>query len=81
MLFAFCNIASATSYREPVDGIKINPGLNPVVKFIDGDKYEYTLYAYEMDGITNGDFSFIYTENIPPPRGCDINEIKEVTKQ
>ena len=64
MLFAFCNIASATSYRDPVDGIKMNPGLNPVVKFIEGDKYEYTLYAVEMDGITNGDFSFIYTENI-----------------
>ncbi len=64
MAFSFCAVASANSYRDPVDGIKMHPGLNPVVKFIDGNKYEMTLYAVEMDGITNADFSLYYTENI-----------------
>lgn len=65
MIFSLCFIASANgSYRDPVDGIKMHPGLNPVVKFIDGNKYEMTLYAVEMDGITNADFSLYYTDNI-----------------
>ncbi len=64
MLFSFASIASATSYRDPVDGIKMHPGLNPVVKFTDGNKYEYTLYAVEMDGITNADISLLYPENV-----------------
>lgn len=65
LMLSFCGVASANgSYREPVDGIKMHPGLNPVVKFIEGNKYELTLYAVEMDGITNADFSLYYTDNI-----------------
>ncbi len=71
ILFSFGAIASATSYRDPIDGIKMRPGLNPVVKFIDNNRYEYTLYAVEMDGITNADISLIYPSNIM------IEEFKE----
>lgn len=63
MLFALGTAATA-NYRDPVDGIKMKAGLNPVVKFIDGNKYEYTVYAVEMDGITNADISLHYADNI-----------------
>ena len=63
MLFSFAAMASATSYRDTVDGFEMHPGFNPVVKFIDGNKYEYTLYAVEMSGITNADLVLDYPDN------------------
>lgn len=64
MLFSFASMASATSYRDTVDGIKMSPGFNPVVKFIGDNKYEYTLYAVEMDGITDADLVLDYPDNV-----------------
>ena len=39
-------------------------GLNPVVKFLDGNKFEYMIYARDMDKMTNGDFTVSYAENL-----------------
>ncbi|MBR3869505.1 MAG: dockerin type I repeat-containing protein [Clostridia bacterium] len=52
------------NYREPVDGIKMVSGLNPVVKLIDGNKFEYIIYARDMEKLTNGDFTVSYAENL-----------------
>lgn len=64
MIFSFASVAFATSYRDTVDGFKMHPGFNPVVKFIGDNKYEYTLYAVEMDGITDADLVLDYPDNV-----------------
>lgn len=63
MLFATA-VTSSANYREPVDGIKMVSGLNPVVKLIDGNKFEYIIYARDMEKMTNGDFTVSYAENL-----------------
>lgn len=62
ILFALCTAASA-SFRDPVDGILMSPGLNPVVMHLDDTHFQYALYARDMDKMTNGDFSIHYSEN------------------
>lgn len=64
MIFSFASMAAATSYRDTVDGFKMKPGFNPVVKFIGDNKYEYTLYAVEMNGITDADLSLEYPDTL-----------------
>lgn len=63
MLFATA-VTALANYREPVDGIKMVSGLNPVVKFLDGNKFEYMIYARDMEKMTNGDFTVSYAENL-----------------
>ena len=63
MLFSVAVTGSA-NFRDPVDGIKMVSGLNPVVKFLDGNKFEYMIYARDMEKMTNGDFTVSYAENL-----------------
>lgn len=63
MIFTTAVTVSA-DYRSPVDGIEMVPGLNPVVKLIDGNKFEYIIYARDMEKLTNGDFTVSYAENL-----------------
>ncbi len=51
-------------FNSPVDGINMVTGLNPVVKHIDENKFEYMIYARDMKNMTNGDFSIFYPENL-----------------
>lgn len=51
-------------YRSPVAGINMVSGLNPIVKFIDDNKFEYIIYARDMKNMTNGDFIITYAENL-----------------
>ncbi len=63
MLFATA-VTVFADYRGPVDGIKMVSGLNPVVKLLDGNKFEYIIYARDMENMTNGDFTVFYDENL-----------------
>lgn len=62
MLIALPMSVSA-SFRDPVDGIVMSPGLNPIVMHLDDTHFQYALYARDMDKMTNGDFSIHYSEN------------------
>ena len=57
-------ITAFAGFGSPVDGINMVTGLNPVVKYIDDNKFEYIIYARDMKNMTNGDFSIFYTENL-----------------
>lgn len=48
-------ITAFGDYKEPVDGIQLRVGLNPVVRLHSGNKFDYVVYARDMDGMTNGD--------------------------
>lgn len=63
MIFATA-VTVFAGFGSPVDGIKMVTGLNPVVKHIDDNKFEYIIYARDMKNMTNGDFSIFYTENL-----------------
>lgn len=63
MLFATA-VTVFAGFGSPVDGIKMVTGLNPVVKHIDNNKFEYIIYARDMKNMTNGDFSIFYPENL-----------------
>ena len=63
MLFSV-SVTGFANYRDPVDGIKMVSGLNPVVKFLEGNKFEYMIYARDMEKMTNGDFTVSYAENL-----------------
>lgn len=57
-------VTAFADYRSPVDGIKMVSGLNPVVRLLDGDKFEYIIYARDMQNMTNGDFTVYYAGNL-----------------
>lgn len=59
-LLAALYIPVFSDYREPVDGINMHPGLNPVVRLHDGGRFDYVVYARDMKGMTNGDFIVTY---------------------
>ena len=63
MVLSFCFIASA-DYRDPVDGIKMKTGLNPVVMNVDKTHIQYAVYAVGMENMTNGDFIITYPDNM-----------------
>lgn len=63
MLFT-TGVTVFANYTEPVDGIKMVSGVNPVVKLIDDNKFEYIIYARDMKNMTNGDFTVSYAENL-----------------
>lgn len=51
-------------YRGPVDGIDMSPGINPVVRINSDNQYDYIIYARDMDGMTNGDFTLYYDKDV-----------------
>lgn len=59
MLFSV-TVISFADYRGPVDGINMSPGINPVVKIRNETLYDYVIYARDMKGMTNGDFTLYY---------------------
>lgn len=59
MLFSV-SVISFADYRGPVDGIDMSPGINPVVKIRNEKLYDYVIYARDMEGMTNGDFTLYY---------------------
>ena len=63
MLFAMA-VTGFAGFASPVDGIKMVTGLNPIVRYIDSNKFEYIIYARDMKNMTNGDFSIFYAENL-----------------
>ena len=57
-------VTSYAGFRDPVDGILMSPGFNPVVMHTDDTHFQYALYARDMDKMTNGDISIIYADNM-----------------
>lgn len=51
-------------YRGPVDGIDMSPGINPVVRLKSGTQFDYVIYARDMQGMTNGDFTVYYDQDV-----------------
>ncbi len=49
------NMTAFANYRDPVDGIKMKAGLNPVIMQIDDTHYQYAVYAVDMENMTNAD--------------------------
>ena len=58
------SLVSFADYRGPVDGIEMSPGINPVVRLKSGSQYDYVIYARDMDGMTNGDFTVYYNDEV-----------------
>lgn len=63
MLVAMC-VSVFANYIGPFDGIDMTSGVNPVVKLINGNKFQYIIYARNMQGMTNGDFTLTCAENL-----------------
>lgn len=63
MMLSLC-MTSFAGFREPVDGIIMKPGFNPVVMHIDDSHFQYAIYSRDMDKMTNGDISVHYAENL-----------------
>lgn len=63
MMFVF-SFAVFADYRGPVDGIDMLPGINPVVRIKNDNLYDYVIYARDMDGMTNGDFTVYYDPDV-----------------
>lgn len=63
ILFSLC-ISADAGFREPVDGIIMKPGFNPVVMHTDDTHFQYAIYSRDMDKMTNGDISIHYDENM-----------------
>lgn len=58
MTVSTCTVAFA-DYRGAVDGLELKSGFNPVVR-VSENSFDYVIYAYDMTGMTNGDFTVIY---------------------
>ena len=58
MLMGISTVALA-DYQGLTDGIELNTGLNPVIR-TSGDKFDYVIYARDMQGMTNGDLTLTY---------------------
>ncbi len=63
LVFSFFVTAVAT-YKDPIDGMEMSPGLNPVVMHTGETRFEYALYAVDMDKMTNGDFVVTFSDNV-----------------
>lgn len=63
MIYSLILTVSA-DYRGPVDGIEMVPGINPVVRIKSDNQYDYIIYARDMDGMTNGDFTLYYDKEV-----------------
>lgn len=63
ILLSLC-ISADAGFRDPVDGILMSPGFNPVVMHTDDTHFQYALYARDMDKMTNGDLSIYYADNM-----------------
>lgn len=63
MIFSFAFSVYA-DYRGTVDGISMSPGINPVVRVKSDGLYDYVIYARDMDGMTNGDFTVYYDPDV-----------------
>ena len=46
-------------FRGPVDGLELKSGFNPVAR-VNENTFDYVIYARDMTGLTNGDFSVTY---------------------
>lgn len=58
------NMTVFANYRDPVDGIKMKAGLNPVIMHIDKNHFQYALYAVDMENMTNADLIVKYSDNM-----------------
>lgn len=58
MLMGISTVALA-DYQGLTDGIELNTGLNPVIR-TNGDKFDYVIYARDMQSMTNGDLTLTY---------------------
>ncbi len=58
------NMTVFANYRDPVDGIKMKAGLNPVIMHVDKTHFQYALYAVDMENMTNADLVIKYAENV-----------------
>lgn len=63
MIFSV-TVESFADYRGPVDGIDMSPGINPVVRMREDNRFDYVIYARDMDGMTNGDFTLYYDNDV-----------------
>ena len=62
LIFMISATVSA-DYRGAVENINMVSGLNPVVNLIEDGKFEYIIYARDMQNMTNGDFTVTFAEN------------------
>lgn len=63
MILSF-SLTSSANYRDPVDGIKMKAGLNPVIMHVDKNHFQYALYAVDMENMTNADLIVKYADNM-----------------
>ncbi len=59
VLAAALFIPASADFGDPVDGLNLQPGLTPVIREGDG-VFNYTVYARDMTGLTNGDLVISY---------------------
>lgn len=65
LLMIFVSVlTSYADYRGTVDGIDMSPGINPVVRVKSESQYDYVIYARDMHGMTNGDFTVYYDSDV-----------------
>lgn len=64
LIIVSLNITACANYRDPVDGIKMKAGLNPVIMQIDKNHFQYAVYAVDMENMTNADMTVKYAENM-----------------
>ncbi len=63
MLLAL-SFSAFAGYRDLVDGIDMSSGINPVVRIKSDSVFEYVIYARDMQGMTNGDFTVFYDASV-----------------
>ncbi|MBR5232798.1 MAG: dockerin type I repeat-containing protein [Clostridia bacterium] len=68
------SMTASAGYRDPVDGIKMSAGLNPVIMKIDDTHFQYAVYAVDMENMTNADMVITY------PRNMIVESFEEVDK-
>ena len=65
ILIALSSVMTVSAnYRDPVDGIKMKAGLNPVVMHVDKTHVQYAVYAVDMENMTNADLIINYDDNM-----------------
>ena len=57
------SIVASADFRGPVDGLELKSGFNPVAR-VNEDTFDYVIYARDMTGLTNGDFTVTYDPEI-----------------
>ena len=71
MIFSV-SVVSFADYRGPVDGIDMSPGFNPIVRMREDNRFDYVIYARDMDGMTNGDFTVYYDKDVLTLKGVKL---------